>query len=168
MIHRTIRGQWRFQAVINRTVIERLSRDTEAVQRFGEKLASNPMAREIAGLPRYLAAAEALDTGRRERCRALLQAEAHDARPRASDDAVDDATQAVSHRCLEVLAPFFPRHYGTASTLRGRGPKAIHRNLYRGWTFIFAARGDRMLTWLPHQTPPGNAAGSAAGSRRAP
>jgi hypothetical protein len=107
MINRKIRGLWSFQEVINRTVIERLQRDTEAVQRFKDKPASNPTAREIASLPRYLAAAGALDNSIHERCRSLLQEEAHYALPRAGYDAVDDATQAVSRSPLEVLAPSF-------------------------------------------------------------
>jgi hypothetical protein len=91
----------------NRAVVERLQRDSEAVRRLKDKLASNPTENENASLPRYLMAAGALDDGVHERCRSLLQDEARHPLPRAGYDAVDDSTRAVTRSLLEVLAPSF-------------------------------------------------------------
>jgi hypothetical protein len=105
MIHRKSHGIWNFQEITNRSVVERLQRDPGAVQRFKDKLASNPTESETASLPRYLMAAGALDDAVHERCRLLLRDEARYALPRAGYDAVDDSTRAVSRSLLEVLAP---------------------------------------------------------------
>jgi hypothetical protein len=107
MINRAAHRMWDFQEMTNRAVVERLQRDSEAVRRLKDKLASNPTENENASLPRYLMAAGALDDGVLELCRSLLQDEARHLLPRAGYDAVDDLTRAVSRSLLEVLAPSF-------------------------------------------------------------
>jgi hypothetical protein len=104
MINRDAHGIWNFQEITNRTVVERLQRNPEAVRRLKEKLASNPTESETASLPRYLVAAGAFDDVH-ERCRSLLRNEARYLLPRAGYDAVDDSTRAVSWSLLEVLSP---------------------------------------------------------------
>jgi hypothetical protein len=105
MINRDAHRIWDFQEITNRAVVERLQRDSEAVRRLKDKLASNPTESETASLPRYLMAAGALDDEVHERCRSLLQGEARHVLPRAGYDAVDDSMRAVSRSLLEVLAP---------------------------------------------------------------
>jgi hypothetical protein len=107
MINRDAHGIWNFQEITNRTVVERLQRDPEAVRRLKDKLASNPTESETASLPRYLMAAGALDDNVHERCRSLLQEEDRHALSRAGYDAVDGSTRAVTRSLLEVLAPSF-------------------------------------------------------------
>jgi hypothetical protein len=50
-----------FPDVTNRAVVERLQRDSDAVRRLKDKLASTPTESESASLPRYLMAAGGLD-----------------------------------------------------------------------------------------------------------
>jgi hypothetical protein len=105
MINRNRHGIWNFQEITNRAVVERLQRDSETVHRLKNKLSSNPTESETASLPRYLMAAGAFDDDVHERCRSLLQDEAHHGILRAGYDAVDDSIRAVSLSLLEVLAP---------------------------------------------------------------
>jgi hypothetical protein len=107
MINRHTHGIWDFQEITNRAIIERLRRDPEAAERFKDKLMSEPTESEIASLPRYLAAAGAMDEDVHKSCRLLLQDEARYVLPRAGYDAVADSTRSVSVSLLENLAPSF-------------------------------------------------------------
>ena len=109
MVNRRVHGIWDVQDITNRAIVERLQRDPEAVQCFEERLATDPTENECASLPRFLAAAGALNAHVVERCRSLLSNEAHHALPRAGYDAVDEATRAESRSLLDVLIPSLSR-----------------------------------------------------------
>jgi hypothetical protein len=109
MLNRSSRGNWDFQEITNRPVIERLRRDTHAVQLLKDKLSSNATVSERATLPRYITAAGVMDVSIRDLCESLLKEEAKQPLLRAGYDAVEDAIRAVSLSLLDAAVPSFSR-----------------------------------------------------------
>ncbi len=105
MVNRNRHSIWDFQDLSNVSIQARLARDDEASDHFRLVLTDELTPNEIASLPRYLAAAGALDVGAYETCRALL--DLHYSRagvPLAGYDAFANDVRPVTHSLLDALA----------------------------------------------------------------
>jgi hypothetical protein len=105
MVNRDRHSPWDFQDKVNIAIQARLMRDEEASYHVRRALTDKPTPNEIASLPRYLAAAGALDTQAYDTCRALLDLLYKRAGvPLAGYDALADEVRTVTHSLLDALS----------------------------------------------------------------